>query len=151
MKLYEIDEQIQNCFDEETGELLNEEKLNALQIERDKKIENVALWIKDLKADVNALKEEEKSLHSRRQTKEITIESLYGYLLNATEGQKFETPRCRVSFRHSVKVEITGDVDKAFLIEPQPKIDKRAIRDAIKAGQTVEGAELVETTSVQVK
>ena len=48
MKLYEIDEQILNCIDAETGEIIDADMLNALQMERDAKIEGVALWIKDL-------------------------------------------------------------------------------------------------------
>ena len=51
MKLYEIDEQILNCIDAETGEIIDADMLNALQMERDAKIEGVALWIKDLKAE----------------------------------------------------------------------------------------------------
>ena len=51
MKLYEIDEQILNCIDQETGEILDTEKLEQLQIDRNDKIENLILWIKDLKAE----------------------------------------------------------------------------------------------------
>ena len=43
MKLYEIDQTIMDCIDMESGEIINEELLNNLQMERDAKIENVAL------------------------------------------------------------------------------------------------------------
>ena len=48
MRLYEIDEAILSCIDTDTGEILDADKLNALQIEREEKLENVALWIKKL-------------------------------------------------------------------------------------------------------
>ena len=37
MKLYEINEEILNCVDEETGEITDFERFNNLQIERDEK------------------------------------------------------------------------------------------------------------------
>ena len=61
MKLYEINEQIMACIDNETGEIIDTDKLNELQIAKDEKIENLALWYKDLLAEANALKEEKKA------------------------------------------------------------------------------------------
>ena len=56
--LYEIDQEILDCVDLETGEILDTEKLDALQMEREAKLEGVALWVKDLKAEAAAVKEE---------------------------------------------------------------------------------------------
>lgn len=58
MKLYEIDEAILSCIDEETGEVIDEERLTELALEREKKIENVALWYKNLMAEKEAYKKE---------------------------------------------------------------------------------------------
>ena len=49
MKLYEINEAIENCVDTETGEILDEAALDALKIEREEKIRNIAAWIVNLK------------------------------------------------------------------------------------------------------
>ena len=46
--LYEIDFEIMNCIDFETGEVVDVEKLTELQMEREHKIESVALWVKNL-------------------------------------------------------------------------------------------------------
>ena len=54
MTLYEIDKQISEFpfdVDENSGEILNIEDFEALQMARDKKIENVALYIKELLAE----------------------------------------------------------------------------------------------------
>ena len=56
MKLYEINEAILNCVDPETGEA-DVEKLDELIMMRDEKLENLALWVKDLKAELENLKE----------------------------------------------------------------------------------------------
>ena len=58
MKLYEIDEAILGCIDTETGEVIDPERLTALQMERTEKIEGVALWIKDIKAEIEAEKKD---------------------------------------------------------------------------------------------
>lgn len=65
MKLYEINEQIMACIDNETGEIIDTDKLNELQIAKDEKIENLALWYKDLLAEANALKEEKETFAAR--------------------------------------------------------------------------------------
>lgn len=69
MNLYEIDARIMEAFeaavDEETGEIVNEEAyaaLDALQEARDEKIENVLLWIKDLKSDAEQLQKNSRCL-----------------------------------------------------------------------------------------
>ena len=63
--LYEINNDILGCVDMETGEIIDEEKLEALEIERDMKIEGVILWRKDLIAEAEAVKAEGKKLYDR--------------------------------------------------------------------------------------
>lgn len=152
MTLYDIDKQILACVDPETGEA-DVEKLETLLMERDAKLENIACWIKDIKAECDSIKAEEKALAERRQAKERKAESLRKYLDEALAGQKFETPRCVVSFRKSQKVEIT-DFDKIpddYLRYKTPEPDKTAIKAAIKDGLTVEGCELVDSVSMTIK
>lgn len=152
MTLYEIDKQILACVDPETGEA-DTEQLEMLMMERSEKLENIACWIKDIKAECDSIKAEEKALAERRQAKERKAESLRRYLDEALARQKFETPRCVVSFRKSQKVEITN-LDKIpddYLRYKAPEPDKAAIKAAIKDGLTVEGAELVDSVSMTIK
>ena len=44
MTIYEIDSQILECIDEETGEVLDVERLEKLMQDKENKIEAVALW-----------------------------------------------------------------------------------------------------------
>lgn len=152
MKLYEINEAILNCIDPETGEA-DPDKLDELLMMREEKLENLTLWVKELKAEADAIKAEEKALAERRQAKERKAESLKKYLDEALAGQKFETSRCVVSFRKSQKVNIT-DFDKIpddYLRYKTPEPDKAAIKAAIKDGLTVEGCELVDSVSMTIK
>ena len=153
MKLYEIDQAIMDCIDMETGEIVNEELLNDLQMERDAKIENVVLWIKELKAEAEALKAEKLAFAERQKVTENKMESLKKWLAYALNGEKFKTVRASVTFRTSEKVEIADiyKLDENYLRYKEPEADKDAIKKAIKAGQQVAGATLVPSTSVIIK
>ena len=153
MKLYEIDETIMSCIDEETGEIIDSEKLDKLQMERDKKIENVACWIKDLKAEAEALKAEKQAFAERQKVAENKMESLKKWLAYALNGEKFKTVRASVSFRTTDKVEIADiyKLDENYLRYKEPEADKDAIKKAIKAGQKVAGVTLVKNTSMIIK
>ena len=76
MNLYEIENEILNCVDMETGEIVDIEKLESLQMERDQKIENIGCWIKNLLADAKALKEEKDNLAARQKAAENKVASL---------------------------------------------------------------------------
>lgn len=153
MKLYEIDQAIMDCIDMETGEIINEELLNDLQMERDTKIENVALWIKELKAEAEALKAEKMAFAERQKVAENKMESLKKWLAYALNGEKFKTVRASVTFRTTEKVEVADifKLDENYVRYRDPEADKDAIKKAIKAGQEVAGATLVSSTSVIIK
>ena len=53
MNLFDVNSDIENFefkCDEETGEILNLDELDNLKMQKDEKIENIALYIKNLKA-----------------------------------------------------------------------------------------------------
>lgn len=153
MKLYEINQAILNCIDLETGEIIDTEQLDKLQMEREAKLENVACWIKELKAEAEALKAEKMAFAKRQQVAENKMESLKKYLAFALDGNAFKSTRASVTFRKSQAVEITDiyKLDENYLRYKEPEADKTAIKEALKAGQTVAGATLVENTSVIIK
>ena len=153
MKLYEIDQAILDCIDLETGEIIDTEQLDKLTMEREAKLENVACWIKELKAEAEALKAEKMAFAKRQQVAENKMESLKKYLAYALDGQAFKTVRASVTFRKSQAVEIADiyKLDENYLRYKEPEADKTAIKEALKAGKTVAGATLVENTSVIIK
>lgn len=152
MKLYEIDEAILSCIDEETGEVIDEERLTELALEREKKIENVALWYKNIKADIEAYKQEKAYFDQKQKQAEKKAESLKSYLSVALNGQSFNATRVKIGFRNSLSVEIT-DIDKIGkdFINYDPKPDKKAIKQALQEGELIDGAVLVEKLNIQIK
>lgn len=158
MTLYEIDSEILSCIDMETGEVIDTDKLNELQMERDAKVENVACWIKELNAEAEAIKAEKQALADRQKAAENKAESLKKWLVYALDGQKFKTAKCSVSFRTTESVEVTeqgieslmnGHDDLLTYKAPEP--NKTAIRQALKDGLSVAGVQLVQNTSTIIK
>ena len=160
--LYDIDAAILDCVDLETGEILDPEKLDALQMEREQKLEGVALWIKDLKAEAEAVKAEADKLTARKKAVENKIDGLKQWLLYALNGEKLKTARCNVYQTHSQKVVIddekalvdmlmTSPFGEKFLRVKEPEIDKNALKDSMKQGYEYEFAHLEQTESVVIK
>lgn len=158
MTIYEIDGAILDCIDLETGEVIDVDRLTELQMEREKKIENVACWIKELKAEAEAIKAEKQALADRQRVAENKVESLKRWLAYALDGKKFSTARCAVSFRSSESVEVTEEGLEALmkehdelLIYKKPEPNKTAIKQAIKDGLSVSGVQLVQNVSAIIK
>ena len=173
MTLYEIDSRLETLFsqgfDEETGEIFESEeelarKIDEVEIELNTKLENIGCYIKNLEADVEALKKEEDNLYKRRKSAENKIESLKRYLngyLTACYPNdedkakwRFKSPRVILGFRKSTTVEVPNleELDKDFIkIKTETSADKKAIKDAITNGHTVKGAYLKQNVNLSVK
>ena len=152
--LYEIDQGILECLDLETGEVIDPDRLESLQMERSQKIENVCLWVKNLLSDAEAIRAEREALYDREAKCRKKAEDLKKWLGNVLEGHKFDTARCAVSFRRSETVEVM-DVTllPAELQRITTKIEpnKTAIKALLKDGRSVVGCSLVENQNIQIK
>lgn len=153
MKLYEIDEAIMACVDTETGEIIDSDKLEALQLDRENKIENICLWIKDLRAEAKAIAEEVKSLSDRKKVAENKAENLKKYLDNVLAGEKFKTARCSISYRSSESVDVydLALLDKKYLKPVNPVPDKVLLKKDLKEGIAIPGATLEKKVNIQIK
>ena len=168
MTLYDINSKIIEIIergfivDEETGEVIDtaEEvnaKLEELEFDRTSKIENIALYIKNLEAQAISIKNEENVLAERRKAKEKRIEHLKSYLTSsmvAAGEDGIETSKVCISFRKSEPVIVDEEkLDKAFIketVKVERKPDKVAIKKAIKSGVVVEGAYIEVKQNIQI-
>lgn len=152
--LYEIDQQIMSCVDMDTGEIVDMDKLSELQIERETKLESVALWIKNLKAEEAALKAEKDAFAEREKQTKAKREKLSEWLTGALNGEKMSTNKVAISFRKSESVKIT-DIDAIpmnYIVETITESpDKVAIKAALKNGLEVPGCELELKNNIQIK
>lgn len=154
--LYELNKAIADFeleIDEETGEVLNADELDELQLDRDTKIENIGLWIKNLKADAEAYKAEKKVFEEKERVAKNKAERLKRYLQDALQGEKFRTSRLDISYRKSKAVEITDAsiLPKMFLKEQEPKVDKLKLKEILDQGTLVTGAHLEEKQNILIK
>ena len=156
MTLFEINEQIQKAielgFDPETGEILDASALEQLQMDRDEKIENICLYIKDLVAEAKALADEAKALSERKERSAKKAESLKNYLQMMLDGQKWKSSKAAVSYRKTQSV-VIDDINalKPEFLRVKTEPDKTTIKDVLKAGAAVAGAHLEERQSMSIK
>lgn len=165
MTIYEIDAQIFSLIDDETGEIKDFDAWDALQMEREKKIENTALWYKEILAEVAGMEIEKKNLEERiKHAKEKELPRLKRLLYYGTQGRDFSTERCEVKrWRKTHAVNITDETACLdYLGQRHPdalitkvtttvSVSKKAVKELIEAGESVEGAEIVENNSAQIK
>ena len=153
MNLFEINQEIMSCVDTETGELLDEEKFAALQIDMQDKLEGLGCWIKNLEADAAALKAEEQAFAERRKSVERQITNKKQYLSNFLDGEKFETLRVKISFRKSESLEVSEEakIPEEFLKYKEPEVNKVDLKKAVKAGLVLDGVQLVQKQNIQIK
>lgn len=162
MTLYTINQElinaVESAIDPETGEIIDEDMLKAvdsLQMMRDEKIENIVLFIKNLRSDAKQLKEEEENLRKRRQASENKAQRLLDYLDQNLSGEKFRSSDglAVVSYRRSTSVNVvnSGMLSDRFLTIPEPIPNKTEIKKALQNGEVVDGAELVTKQNIQIK
>jgi len=154
MTIYEIDAAILDCIDMETGEVVDIDRLTALEMERDQKISNVACWIKDLKAEAEAIKAEKQNLDKRQRVAENKVEQLKNYLSYVLNGTKFKDARVAISYRKSESVQCSDDAINTLpeeFIKVEKSVKKSELKEAIKNGQTFEGCEIVTKESIQIR
>ena len=160
LTLYELNDTIRKAielgFDEETGEIFDTDYIEALELQRDEKIETIALFIKDLKAEAEAIKAEKMNLARRQQTAENRAESLKRYLTACLGGEKFKSSKVAISYRKSQTVEFIDGFDVNQLPEQyqrrvDPEVNKVAIKDALKEGKEIYGVYLQDHTNTIIK
>ena len=162
MNLFEIDDAIQRCVklensdnyvDTETGEIIDTAAIEQLEMDRDKKIRNIACWIRNLEADEKALADQIKTFTARKNAAKNKRESLKSYLANFLNGAKWQNSEVAISWRKSevVEVEEGAAIPEKYLRYKEPEINKAAIKADLKAGATIYGCQLVTKNNIQIK
>lgn len=161
IKLHEIPAALAGMLDliqvdEETGEI-EPATLESVQIASEEKIIATAMYIRRLDALNKATKETIQDLQERVRADSKRIEALKWLMTKAMDSLQYtevKSPEVTLRFRKSSSVEITDSelLPEQFLrtktvIEP----DKTAIKNALNAGEKIQGAQLVESRNLQIK
>ncbi len=163
-KLYEINADIENCImngtDFETGEFIAAEELDKLQMERDAKIEGVALYVKDCRAEAAAIKAEIETLKKRMDRLNRNADGAEGWLAVNLNGQKFSTSRVECAFRRSETVECddefiawaeSTELENVLTVKCTVTPNKVEIKKLLKSGVELDHCQLVTKQNIQVR
>lgn len=139
--------------------------LDGIEQEFEDKAENVAAYIKSLKAEADDLKEEEAALNRRRKVKENQIDRLKDYLLHSMmtiNRTKIDTPKAKLSIRNNAESVQFDDEEQFirlclargkddYLRYKDPELNKIAVKKALQSGMEIDGARLIRTQSLIIK
>ena len=141
-------------FDEETGEVLNSNDLDELEISLDDKIKNCIYYYKNKKAEAKALQSEKMRLGERQKRAELQAEHMAHYIAACLRGEAWQSKdkTQQVVFRRSEEVDANPLLLPAeYLRQRAPEPDKLAIKKALKAGEEIKGAKLIVKDNLIVK
>ena len=160
MNLYEIRSELYALIDPETGEIRDFDAWAELTLSREEKRDSTASWVKSLNAEAEAIDNEIHNLTARRDACRRKSERLREYLAADLDETPWKNEHHDLRFRKSTAVEITDedraiawlmDNDEDALTYQMPKISKTAVKELIKNGAEIPGAELVERHSLIIK
>ena len=171
MRLYEVNQEIQRLLlliepDPETGEVPDNcdellEQLNALTMKRSDILEYLAKVVLDIRADITALKAEERRLKDRRTILEHKEDRLMQVLDRECAGQKTDCGVATISYRKTTRVDVS-DAEKAvrwlkrnkytdcYRI-PEPEVSKTNVRRLLQDGVNVPGVVLTQDMSCSLR
>ena len=143
-------------LEEELDPEVFQDTLDSIEDAIENKAQGYAAVIKQFKADVKMLRDEEKRLAERRQSIETKIGIMQTNLYDAmkqTGVDKIKSPRFTIWIQKSpVSVNVTNEklIPTGFFVPQPAKLDKKQLAEELKHGD-VAGAELVQSEGVRIK
>ena len=155
MTLYELTEAAKELYALlENDEIDNQTFLDTLEsIGTAEKLENYTYVQKQLESDYESYRKEKERLDKKMRACQNGIERMKTAVLdfmNCSGLKKAKAGTFNLSIREFESVNITDEnkIHERWLKPQPPKIDKAAIKKALKEGLAVEGAEIVKKNSV---
>lgn len=132
-----------------------EKALEDIEISIEEKIENTAVYIKNLEAEAEMIKAEEKKLAERRKACETKAERVREWLSINLDGKSFKSAKCVISWRksESVEVDVPAESLPAYYqnVKTTVTADKALLKAALKSGEIISGVTIHEKQNMQVK
>lgn len=157
MNLYELSLSFQEVQNMDLDPEVMKDTLDSIEDAIENKAENIAKLIRNLESDVSAYKEEEDRLKTKRQATENKVKWLKTYLednMKMTGKTKFKSGMFNFSIqKNPASVNITDEkiIPGEFLIPQPPKVDKTSLKEILKRGIEVPGAELKQTEGLRIR
>ncbi|UXR74639.1 siphovirus Gp157 family protein [Staphylococcus sp. IVB6238] len=157
--IFEINERYLQVLDmwNDVDPQLIQDTLDSIESEMHEKVDNIIKLKRSVDGDVDVIDAEIKRLQKMKKQKANLSDRLKSYLevmLEQRGLKKYKTPTNQIYKRKNApSVIITNEslIDKAYYIPQPPKLNKTQIKEDIKAGADVEGAELQASESLVIK
>lgn len=159
MNLFELNEKYRELEqrDDLDPETLKD-TLDSINDSREVKLDNIANWIENNQANIDFLDKKIKQLREEKQTLSNKNKSLMEYMTTAIDDSGLKElktenhilkPR---NYRASVYISNEKDIPSEFVkFKAVETIDKKAIYELLKNGETVRGAELKPNRKTVIK
>lgn len=159
MKLYELTSQYKQLLEmaDDLDPKTLQDTLEAIEESIEEKAENTAKLIRTWEAEAKAIKEEEKRLADRRKALENRVSNTKAYLFEQMEIaglDRIKRPTLTLSIANnppSVEVIDPEKIPSFFMIEQEPKIDKKAILEALKNGAEIDGCTIKQGKGLRIR
>lgn len=153
MNLYQIEKELAALIDPETGEITDFEALDALSMERERKVDAIICLIKNRTAEAAACSAEAANFTARAKSAKAEAQRLTNYLGGFLDYTKTDSPHGSVSFRKTYAVEADESlVPVEFMVKHEEYTpDKKAIMARLKAGEAIPGCSIRESHSIVIK
>ena len=157
MNLYELSLAFQEVQNMDLDPEVMKDTLDSIEDAIENKAENIAKLIRNHEADISAYKEEEDRLKTKRQAMENKVKWLKTYLednMKLTGKTKFKSGMFNFSIQKnpaSVNIVDEKAIPEEFLIQQPPKVDKTTLKEALKNGIEIPGAELKQTEGLRIR
>ena len=162
MKLYDIQTKYQSIldsFEDEELEQIDEltEQLSSIEDALESKTEACCQFIKTLEAEAEGFRVEEDRCKARRQALENGAERVKRMLESTLLSLDIKeviagTFKVKIQLNNpSVRVDDEKAIPSGYFIPVDPKLDKRGILEALKAGEEVPGCSIQRTESIRIK
>lgn len=157
--LYDLTNQYQELLEleSEIDEQTFIDTLQSIDEAIEDKAENLAKVIKEIESTVSVITNEISRLQSKKQSLNNRVANLKTYLQGEMEKvnkTKVKGALFTVNIQNnppSLKVENTDKIPKSFYIEQEPTLDKKALKEAVKNGEVIEGVALAQTRSLRIR
>ena len=147
-------------YDEETGEIINEDEaltelFESVNLQLTDKLDNTSLIIKQMEANAQMLDEESKRLQRRKITLNNRVALLRELMLGALKASnqtKLKTAKFNYSIRKSKSVQV-ADVEELprNMVRLKREADKMKIKEALSNGEEIVGCSFVEKETLGFK
>lgn len=158
--IFEINEkylEVLEMVNQDVDPQIIEDTLESIESEIHEKVDNTIGLKRSVDGDVDVIDKEIKRLQDIKKQKQNLSDRLKQILkdmLDQRDLQKYRTPTNYIYKRKNApSVYVTNEslLDKSYFIQQEPKLNKKQIKEDIKAGIEVAGAELRDSESLVIK